>query len=330
MKTTQNHIIFCSGGKSSFAVADYVKSNYPEDNIVLYFTDVMWENFDLYRFIDEASDKLQLPMLTHSRGINPIQLMFEQKVIFNSLIGACSRILKMEVASNYLKKNITPPIEKWRNKHYLKNENFVDNAILYFGIGFEEMHRAKAIIDNWKPFEVRMPLIDHNISIDAVLKKYNIRQPILYDYGFAHNNCNGRCVKAGQGHFMNLHHKMPEVYQEVMQQEHYLKLYVSAYHYIKNIDEHGFSEETRNLWLQELDNAYRDYFYGRKSKPDVYIQPNLSIKLHSFMKKTKDKVTSPYPLTFLKRDIQNEGEQIDIFDIGGCGCFSDPMSVCVL
>lgn len=319
----QNHIIFFSGGISSFVVADYVKTRYPMDNIVLYFTDVMWENYDLYRFIDEVSDKLQLPLLTHSKGITPMELMFEQKVIFNSLIGACSRILKTKVASDFLRKNEQPPIVKWRNKEYLKDENFTENAILYFGIGFDEMHRAPDIITNWQPFEVNMPLIDHSISKEAALKKYNIRQPILYDLGFAHNNCNGRCVKAGQGHFKNLKHKMPDVFQKLMKDEHYMKLYVSAYHYIKGINEHGFTEETRAHWLNELDAAYRDYFYGRAEKPDVYIQPNLKIKQHSILKKTKDKITFPYSLSSLNKDVDENGQQIDIFDLGGCGCFVD-------
>lgn len=59
----RNHIIFFSGGKSSFAVADWVLSQHPEDNILLYFTDTKWENEDLYRFINESSDKLKLPRI---------------------------------------------------------------------------------------------------------------------------------------------------------------------------------------------------------------------------------------------------------------------------
>jgi hypothetical protein len=41
-----NHIVFCSGGKSSFSVADWVRTNYPNDNVLLYFTDTMWEDED--------------------------------------------------------------------------------------------------------------------------------------------------------------------------------------------------------------------------------------------------------------------------------------------
>src|SRR5690606_13637332 len=100
----RNHIIFFSGGKSSFAVADWVKKRFPDDNILLYFTDTCWEDEDLYRFINEASDKLQLPLLTHRMGITPMQLMFEKKLVFNSRIGDCSKILKMKVAADFLKR----------------------------------------------------------------------------------------------------------------------------------------------------------------------------------------------------------------------------------
>jgi hypothetical protein len=326
----RNHIIFFSGGKSSFSVADWVKTNYPDDNIVLYFTDTLWENFDLYRFIDEASDKLELPMLTHSAGLNPVELMFEKKLVFNSMIGDCSKVLKMRVASDFLKKGKRPPIEKWRNKQYLKDEDFVTNATLYFGIGFEEMHRQEPIKRNWHPFQVKMPLIDHIIDNDAVLKKYGIRQPVLYDLGFAHNNCNGRCVKAGQGHYKNLKQKMPDVFRKIMEQEHYLKICVSAYRYItddKVPEEDRIPPHVRERLLQELDDAFRDYFYGRAEKPKLYIHPAagataeyMRIKQYSFMKRQSE----PYPIRDLHFDDEREPKQIDMFDIGGCGCFSDP------
>lgn len=295
----KNHIIFFSGGKSSFSVADYVKTNFPDDNIVLYFTDTRWENDDLYRFIYQASDRLQLPMLTHSSGLNPIELMFEKKLVFNSMIGDCSKILKMKVSRDFLKKGIKPEIEKWRNKEYLKDENFTENAILYFGIGWEEMHREAAIRKNWKPFEVAMPLIDNVIDNDEILRKYNLRQPILYDLGFSHNNCNARCVKAGQGHYKNLLEKMPDVFEKIMEQEHYIKLYVSSYRYIKEMKSDGrdgLDDEVKEILYKELDDAYRDYFYGRAKRPKVYIHPSATatpeykkIAAHTFKYNKKEK-----------------------------------------
>ncbi|MFF0828713.1 hypothetical protein ACFYU8_18090 [Brevibacillus sp. NPDC003359] len=310
-------------------MADWVKTHYPEDNIVLYFTDTLWENFDLYRFIDEASDKLELPMLTHSAGLNPVELMFEKKLVFNNMIGDCSKVLKMKVAADFLKKGKRPVIEKWRNKQYLKADDFVTNATLYFGIGFEEMHRQGPIIKNWHPFKVEMPLIDHSIDNNEILKKYGIRQPVLYDLGFSHNNCGGRCVKAGQGHYKNLKQKMPEVFRQIMAQEYHLNMCVSAYRFITDNtvpEQDRIPLHVQEIMLQELDDAYRDYFYGRTDKPKMYIHPAsgasgeyMKIRQYSFMKKQ----SRPYAIRDLHYDDEREPKQIDMFEIGGCGCFSD-------
>lgn len=323
-----NRIIFFSGGKASLAVADWVKTQHPEDNIVLYFTDTQWESPDLYRFMHEAADKLQLPLLTHAAGLNPVQLMFEKKLVFNSMIGDCSKILKMRVAREFLKKGIRPEREEWRNREYLKSEDFTTNAVLYFGIGFDEMHREEPIRKNWQPFQVEMPLIDHNIYKDEALKKHGIKQPILYDYGFSHNNCNGRCVKAGQGHYKLLKESMPDVFKKIMEQEHHLKICVSAYRYITNDkvpEEDRIPEHVQEKMLAELDDAYRDYFYDRVDKPKLYIHPCSSavgeyMKIHqyAFMKRGGE----PYPIRELHYEVEND-QQLDLFDIGGCGCFVD-------
>ncbi|WP_192894801.1 phosphoadenosine phosphosulfate reductase family protein [Neobacillus notoginsengisoli] len=328
----RNHIIFFSGGLSSFSVADYVKTKYPEDNILLYFTDTRWENEDLYRFIHEASDKLQLPLLTHSMGLNPIELMFEQKVVFNSRIGNCSKYLKIKVAEDYLKKGKRPNIEVWRNKEYLRDNDFITNATLYFGIGFMESHRAGPIQHNWskrgkKGFKVEFPLIDLFIDNNLVLDKYSIRQPVLYDMGFSHNNCNGCCVKAGMAHFKRLRKEMPAVFNKLVEQEHYIKLYVSEYHYIKNLEVDGLDNEVKALWHKQLDNSYRDYFYGRSSKPKVHIPTDLVINQYSFMKRKG----AAYPLAKFGRDLSgwkgfnyDKDDQFDLkHDEGGCGCFVD-------
>lgn len=326
----QNHIIFFSGGKGSFSAADYVKTHFPDDNIVLYFTDTRWENEDLYRFINEASDKLELPLLTHSSGLNPIELMFEKKLVFNSMIGDCSKILKMKVAREFLKNGIVPPIETWRNKEYLRASNFTENTILYFGIGFDEMHREGAIRKNWKPFKVEMPLIENLIDNNEILKKYNIKQPALYDMGFSHNNCNGRCVKAGQAHFKNLKEKMPGEFQKLVEQEHHMKVCVDSYRYIKSIPDDEIDDDVREMLYQELDEAYRDYFYGRVSKPKMYIPPaasasseHMKFTTYSFMKKSIKGSTNPYPLSRFNRDLKEDEKQLDLFDFGGCGCFVD-------
>lgn len=316
-----NHIVFFSGGKSSFTVAHLIKERYPNDNILLYFTDTKWEDEDLYRFIHEASDKLELPLLKHADGRNPLQLMYEQKVIFNSRIGNCSRHLKMKVADNFIRKGIEPKEVKWYNKKYLKNDNFRDDPSLYFGIGWDEAHRKDAILKNWSPFRVEMPLIDEVIDNDEILKKYSIQQPKLYDLGFTHNNCKGRCVKAGQAHFKNLKEKLPETFEQLKKDEFHMQRYVSNYHTIKRMDD--LDEDTKQIYLDDLDRCYKPYFERKIEKPLVFIPPNLQFTTYAFMKKQKDNEINAYTIRDLDLDIKKSGHQLDIFDIGGCGCFFD-------
>jgi hypothetical protein len=313
----QNHIIFFSGGKSSFSVADYVKTNYPNDNILLYFTDTLWEDEDLYRFIYEASDKLELPMLIHSRGITPAQLMVQQKFMANNRVGTCSKELKMKVSANYLKKGIVPEVEKWYNKQFLKAEDFISEATLYFGIGFEEMHREGPIRHNWKPFKVEMPLIETIIDNDKILNKYNIRQPRLYEMQFTHNNCKGRCVKAGQGHFKNLLMKDEKTFFELLEQEIVISEYIR------------YCNQPNIKRGQSKDYLYKDVWEfvstGKKSEKIQNI-----INSHPYLKKANFGVDSKgqpikKPYTFMKAmslgELEKKPVQFDIWDIGGCGCF---------
>ncbi|WP_447579957.1 phosphoadenosine phosphosulfate reductase domain-containing protein [Acinetobacter baumannii] len=315
----QNHIIFFSGGKSSFSVADYVKTHFPDDNIVLYFTDTLWEDEDLYRFIYEASDKLELPMLIHSRGITPAQLMVQQKFMANNRVGTCSKELKMKVSSQYLKKGIVPEIEKWHNKYFLKAEDFITGATLYFGIGFDEMHREGPIRANWKPFEVEMPLIENIIDNDEILVKNGIRQPRMYDMQFSHNNCKGRCVKAGQGHFKNLLMKDEKTFIELMEQEIIISEYIR------------YCKQPAIKSGKLPDRMYKDVWEfvssGRKSDKIINILSNTDYLKSKRRLLGEDNKGQPInkAYTFMKtlslEELEKQPIQCDIWDIGGCGCF---------
>lgn len=318
----RNRIIKFSGGKSSFSVAAWVKEHYPEDNIVLYFTDTLWEDADLYRFNHEVSEKLQLPLLIHSRGITPPQLMVQQRFMANSRAGTCSQELKIKVAMRFLKKGIKPEVEQWVNKQYLKNEDFVANAVLYFGIGWDEMHRAPPIEQNWQPFEVKFPLIDEMIDKDEALIKYNISEPILYKQNFVHNNCAGRCVKAGQGHFQNLLARREKAFFDLMEQE------IVISEYIRYTKQPQIKSGKAKDYMFE--DVYQFVTNGNKSDKIINI-----LEGHEYSKNWNfgidsegENINKPY--TFMKalslNELEKKSLQLDMWDmldIGGCGCSVD-------
>jgi len=323
MNNMKNRIVFFSGGKSSFAVAEYLKRNHSDDNILLYFTDVLWEDEDLLRFIYEVSDKLELPMLIHSKGITPAELMIEQKFMANSWAGICSRELKMKVSSDFIRKGIEPKIKKWYNKQFLKSESILIDPILYFGISFMEAHRAEPIRYNWQPYTVEMPLLDNDIDYDFVLKQYNIRTPRLYLKGFHHNNCKGRCIKGGKGHFKNLMLKDNKTFTELKEQE------IIISEYIRYTKQYAIrSKKTENHLYKDVIEFIRT---GIKSEKIKHL-----IRMHPYRKKclvgidsTGEHIKKPY--TFMKglslAELEKQPAQCDMFDIGGCGCFSDYDSV---
>jgi len=44
---------------------------------------------------------------------------------------------------------------------------------------------------------------------------WGIRVPRMYEMGFSHANCGGRCIKGGHEHFKTLYNVWPERYAEV-------------------------------------------------------------------------------------------------------------------
>lgn len=90
-------------------------------------------------------------------------------------------------------------------------------------------------------------------------------------------NCMTRCVKAGQGHYLNLLEQMPDVFYSIMMEELQISTYVSSYHYLRKPKLHD-----RNAWLTEeeieeklieLDDAYREWALGKADKPKPWTHP---------------------------------------------------------
>lgn len=69
--------------------------------------------------------------------------------------------------------------------------------------------------------------------------------------------------------------------------------------------------------LKQLPDRYKHYEEEEEEKLRLYLGKDVSM-----MTRTKNKVKTPYTLKQLRTDVQNNC-QIDLFDIGGCGCFID-------
>lgn len=135
------------------------------------------------------------------------------KWIGNSRIAQCSHFLKQKTAMKYIKENFNP-----------------EEVTLYVGIDWSEIHRLPSIVKHWLPYNVKAPMtetpfLDKHDMI-KLLKQMGIAVPRLYEMGFSHNNCGGFCVRAGQGHFINLLKTMPERYKYHEKKEQEMREYL--------------------------------------------------------------------------------------------------------
>jgi hypothetical protein len=201
-----NHIVFFSSGKASWLAAKRVAEKHGTDKLWLVFADTTIEDKDNYRFLEEAAENVGGQLIKLKDGRNPWDI-FNAKRFINHRQAHCSIELKVK------------PCKAWITSCNFSSED----TILYFGIGFEELDRLEAIAKNWHPFKIELPLCwdkwADRQEIDRQLKLNNLKQPRLYDMGFAHANCGGFCPKAGMKHYRNLLERLPEVYAHHEQEE---------------------------------------------------------------------------------------------------------------
>lgn len=255
-------IVMFSGGAGSWAAAKRIADRCGTEGLTLLFTDTLIEDADLYRFLTEAAANVGAPLVRIAEGRTPWQVFFDERFLGNSRVDPCSKILKRQMADRWLAENCDKA-----------------DTTVYVGIDWTEEHRYTALRDRraaqgWH-YEAPLceaPYIDKR-DVMAWLKREGIAPPRLYAMGFAHNNCGGFCVKAGQGHFATLLRELPERYAE-----------------------HEANEERIRVFLGKDVSMLTD--------------------------RRGDGVKKPLTLRALRERIQS-GAQIDAFEIGGCGCFTE-------
>lgn len=186
------HVINFSGGLCSFWAAKRVVDEQGAANVTLLFADTLIEDADLYRFNEDAAAHLGVPITRLCEGRTPWQLFRDEGLIGNSKIPVCSIRLKREV------------LDKWHRENCLEMD-----TVIYIGMDWTEENRL-ARLRKEKPFwrfEAPMqhaPIWD-KCRMVAETEALGIKVPRLYQMGFPHNNCGGRCVTAGISHWVHLY-----------------------------------------------------------------------------------------------------------------------------
>jgi len=192
-------LVMFSSGITSWAAGKRYAEQHGTDGMVLLFADTMIEDEDNYRFLHEAAENIGAPLEIIADGRTPWEVMSDVKIIGNSRIDPCSRVLKREI------------LKKWQEKHCDPA-----NTTIIFGIGWDESHRIERVQRLQPDWKCVAPLCDKPwISKRECLewaRHEGIEPPRMYDMGFPHANCGGFCIKAGQASFKLLLKNFPERY----------------------------------------------------------------------------------------------------------------------
>lgn len=119
-----NHVINSSGGVCSFWASKRVIDQHGKQNVVRLFADVLMEDEDLYRFNQETSEFLGVPLTRISKEMTPWDLFQAKGMIGNSRSPICSVMLKREL------------LDEWHRANRLEFD-----TVLYVGIDWTEEHR---------------------------------------------------------------------------------------------------------------------------------------------------------------------------------------------
>ena len=215
------HVVMFSGGIGSWATAKLVAQTHGTENLFLVFADVkgdaesphIGEDEDTYRFIEEAAANVGGTLIYLNEGRDIWQVFKDRRFLGNSRQANCSTELKQKPARKWLEENCDPA-----------------DTIVYVGIDWTEIHRLPAIVRNYKPYEAKSPLAEPPYKDKQELiewaRKEGLTTPRLYDLGFAHNNCGGGCVRAGQGQFKKLLDVMPDRFAMWEQKEKEIQIHL--------------------------------------------------------------------------------------------------------
>lgn len=202
------YIVMYSGGVTSFEAARRAIELYGRDSVELWFADTNSEDPDLYRFNCDVERVLGVEVQVFADGRDLWQLFRDQRMMANTRVDLCSRILKRDLLRRELRRRFPDP----------------SDATVILGMDYmEDCDRIERAGAAQAPYAVWFPLLDEpwmtKAEIIAWLEQRGVAAPALYAAGAPHNNCGGFCVKAGLGQFAWLLEVFPERYAYHEEQE---------------------------------------------------------------------------------------------------------------
>lgn len=191
------HIVQYSGGVGSAMAAYLVAQKQPKENIILLYHDVpMGQDEDTYRFNDDVSNFLGIPITEVSDGRTLWETIDDNHSLPSVFIPFCTRLLKQEVGEGFYK-TLTEPF------------------VLYTGYCIEEKRRVERARESMT-LPTEFPVYDAGLSSKdckrIISEEWGIELPRVYRY-FEHNNCIPCFKSTNYEYWRKVYEYFPERYQ---------------------------------------------------------------------------------------------------------------------
>ncbi len=124
------------------------------------------------------------------------------------------------------------PLDDWHNRNLRdldaeRQGAFWDDGkrpgVIYVGFDWNEENRLHDLRRELPQWRVEAPMTEEPIwdkcRMRTEAEALGLKIPRLYDLGFPHNNCGGRCVRAGISHWVHLYRVLPARFIEWMDEE---------------------------------------------------------------------------------------------------------------
>lgn len=200
-------IVNFSFGLHSWAAAKLCVRRHGPENTVLLFGDTRYEDEDTYRWGRAAALNVGARLVEVADGRDIWQVFRDERYLGNTRKDPCSKLLKRELLDRWVKDNGYTP----------------DNSVRVYGIHWSESERFDRIRDRLAPWPCWAPLCEPPLLGEAEIHEWAQAEGLwvqkLYQLGFPHANCGGRCVKMGQAGWALLLRTMPERYMEEERKE---------------------------------------------------------------------------------------------------------------
>lgn len=199
------HIVNMSFGIGSWAAGKLVARKHGVDDLILLFADTKYEDEDTYRWGREAAANIGGELVEIADGRTPWEVFFDERFLGNSQIDPCSKILKRQLIDRWLLDHfpVQSDVTCYVGLHWSESDRFSrwdKKEQCWRGV----LHRFAA--NGWL---VRAPLCEPPLigydDLHVWAKSEGMSEQWMYQAGFPHANCGGRCVKQGKNGWKRLY-----------------------------------------------------------------------------------------------------------------------------